>query len=70
MKRVLITAVVQSINLKLWLFVAVGPAELAPCAAVYPLHGYLPAGNCLLCFSMYNFPLPVCILCFHQVHNT
>jgi hypothetical protein len=61
-EKILTTAVAQSINLKLWLFVAAGPAELAPCAAVFPLHGYLPAGNHLLCFSMSNFPLPVYVL--------
>jgi len=64
MKRVLTTAVVQSINLKLWLFIAAGQVELAPCAAVFPLHGYLPAGNRLLCFLMSNFPLPVYVLLF------
>jgi hypothetical protein len=64
MKRVITTAVAKSIALKLWLFIAVRPAELAPCAAtaVYPLHGYLPACNRLLCFSMSNFPQPVYIL--------
>jgi len=69
MKRLLTTAVAQPINLKLWLFNAVGPAELVPCAAVYPLLGYLPASNRLLCFSMPNFPLPVYIFCFHMVPN-
>jgi hypothetical protein len=44
MKRVSTTAVaqlVQSINLKLWLFIAVGPGELAACAVGFLLHGYL-----------------------------
>jgi len=40
------------------------PAKLAPCAAVFPLHGYLPSGNRLSCFSMSNVPLPVYILLF------
>jgi len=64
MKRVLTTAVAQSINPKLWLFIAAGHAQLAPCAAVFPLHGYLLTGNCLLCFLMSSFPLPVYVLLF------
>jgi hypothetical protein len=64
MKRVLTTAVAQSVNLKLWVFIAAGQAEIAPCAAVFPVHGYLPAGNHLLCFLMSTFPLPVYILLF------
>jgi hypothetical protein len=58
MERVLTTAVAQSIQLELWLFIAVGPGELVPCTAVYSLQCYLSAGNRLLCFSMSNFPLP------------
>ena len=49
--------------------IAVGPAELAPCAAVYPLRGYLPAGNRLLCFSMPNFPSQFTLFCFHMTRN-